>query len=97
LDYREKTKARQRSRDRYILEGDRNTAYFHTVANQRRMRKLIHVLDGPDGPETETNKMLKTATGYYKDLFSFEARPNIRLRNDLFLKKIKLDQKKISC
>jgi hypothetical protein len=61
----EETKAKQRSRDRNILEGDNNTTYFHDVANQRRRNKLIHDLDGPEGPVTERKYMLKVATYYY--------------------------------
>ena len=64
----EETKAKQRSRDRDIKEGDRNTAYFHAVANQRRRKTLIHSLDGPNGPVNDIKDMLGVAEDFYKDL-----------------------------
>jgi hypothetical protein len=90
----EETKAKQRSREKFILEGDRNTAYFHAVANQRRRKKMIRVLDGPDGPVTETKEMLGIAMDYYKDLFGFEDRPDIRLKHNFFSadERVKVDE-----
>lgn len=66
--HKEETKAKHRSRDRHILEGDRNTAYFHAVTDQRRRNTFIHSLDGSAGPVTEINYLLGVASDYYKDL-----------------------------
>jgi hypothetical protein len=36
---------------------------------------MIPVLEGPDGPVSETKGMLEIAKNYYKDLFGVEDRP----------------------
>jgi len=35
----EEVRARQRSRERNVKEGDKNTAYFHALANQRKQEE----------------------------------------------------------
>jgi hypothetical protein len=70
----EEIRARQRNRDRNILLGDRNTTYFHVVANHRCRKKRIESLNGFDGHVHDTPSILKVAAKYYKDLFSWESR-----------------------
>jgi hypothetical protein len=81
---KEEIKAKQRSRYRDIKEGDRNTTYFHSVANQRRMKMLVHSLDGPDGPIKNETNMLDLATSFYKNLFKKDDPSGCRLAYDFF-------------
>jgi hypothetical protein len=77
-------KARQRFRKKNILEGDRNTAYFHVVANQRRRKKQIMMVEGPGGPVEDTRVMISLVVSYYKDLFGFEGKLDISLVDDFW-------------
>ena len=78
----EEVKARQRSIERQILEGDRNTAYFHAQANQRRRKKHIPMLKGSSGMVHDTEGIIKVVVDYYKSLFGFEKKIGIDLADD---------------
>ena len=86
----EEIRAKQRSRDRNIKEGDNNTTYFHALANQRNWKKRITVLEGPNGQVTDTQDMLTLATKFYKDLFGFETSLDVSLGDNFWAEEEKV-------
>lgn len=61
----------QRARVNWLKFGDKNTAFFHKQATQKRQRNLIHKMKNDDGRETEELKEMEMiATSYFKQLFS---------------------------
>jgi hypothetical protein len=80
----EEIKIRQKARYRQILEGDRNTAYFHAVANQRNRKKRIDSLKGPNGIVFETSDILQVVASYYKELFGWESRGAVTLNSQFW-------------
>jgi hypothetical protein len=78
----EEIEARQRCRDRNILERDRNTAYFHAGASERYRKKRIECILGPQGLVYENSDILKVGAKFYKKMFRREERGACSLRSD---------------
>jgi hypothetical protein len=65
----EEIKWYQRSKSQFILEGDANTRYFHSVANRRHRKKRIHSLVQDEGTIEGHENLKSYITNYYKSLF----------------------------
>jgi hypothetical protein len=62
-----------------LLEGDRNTAYFQAIANQRSRKKRIDCLEGPIGLVYDQKGMMQIVVDFYKKLFAKEPDVNVKL------------------
>jgi hypothetical protein len=65
----EEIKWYQRSKPQFLLEGDSNTRYFHSVVNGRHRNKLIHSLNQDEGLIEGHEQLKSYITSYYKGLF----------------------------
>ena len=71
LQAKEECMWKQRSRNRFLKEGDRNISYFHCKANQRNRRNLITGLKDDNGTWIEDDAgMGKVVEGYFEQIFT---------------------------
>jgi hypothetical protein len=75
----EEIKAKQRSREREIIEGDKNAAYFYCCSQSEKKEKNISYLEDDGVVWDDNDAMLKHAMNFYKTLFGEEPKVNIRL------------------
>jgi hypothetical protein len=59
----------ERSSEKWLPEGDNNTAYFHRIANGRKRKNTMYSLKKDDINIQGTSDLLDHATEYYKALF----------------------------
>lgn len=77
---------------KWILEGDANTGYFQSIANGRRRKCMIEVLETETGRITEQEELIKHIYTFYQDLFGSEERGRIRMADNVWREKGALSQ-----
>lgn len=73
---------RKRSGEQWLLKGDVNTGYFHSIANGRKRNYRIDSLEDGDTVITDKEQLQKHIEDYYKSLFGREESNNIELDPD---------------
>lgn len=72
----------QQTNEKWSLQGDRKTAFYHRVANGRKRKNTIHSLEDGDVVIEGTSMLLEHAIAFYSNLFGptpghvFQLSPN---------------------
>ena len=79
LILREEIHWRQKARVKWVKEGDCNSNFFHKVANGRRNRKYIKVLENERGLVLNNSESIKEEILYFEKLYSSPSRESWRV------------------
>ena len=59
----------QQSHEKWLLQGDQNTAYYQKIAINNKRKHIVHSLNVGDTIIEGTDNLLAHATDFYKNLF----------------------------
>lgn len=79
----EELKWYQRAKTKRVLEGDRNTKYYHMIANGKHRKTRIFQLEQDEGVIKGETQLKKYITAYYKGLFGRPEESNFSLVESL--------------
>jgi hypothetical protein len=65
----ENIRLRQKARDKFLLDGDENSKYFHLLAKHKKRKLKILTLSHGDILAHDNHGINQLATSFYKDLF----------------------------
>jgi hypothetical protein len=72
INVMEELKWRQRAKENWLRDGDRNTKYFHACTNQRQRRNRVNHIVDRMGRNCETEDSMEQAfVDYFQDIFTF--------------------------
>jgi hypothetical protein len=72
-------KLKQRARDKFILDGDENSRYFHLLAKCKRRKLKIMTLTHEDKVAQEEDEINHLATSFYQNLFGHSQESSMSL------------------
>lgn len=73
-----------RGREKWLLEGDANMAYYHGIANGRKCKCLIRSLEDNGTLISAMDQLQEHITSFYKNLFGSETQSKLRLHPSLW-------------
>jgi hypothetical protein len=79
----EETIWQQRRNEQWVLKGDSNSGFFHSVANGRKRKRTIFSLDFEAGEISDPKALREHVECYYKHLFGREDRGKTSLQEDI--------------
>lgn len=82
----------KRSSEQWIVEGDRNTEFFHRVANGRRRKCSIPFLIDSERVLNSQEEMSRHIVEFYKSLFRADPPSNIHLAQEMWSETLHLSE-----